>query len=66
MNTVQQALDYAVTAIHRGDTTKGRSALSWVLEQDPDNTIALLWMPACLTDENAKQECYRRLSATHK
>jgi hypothetical protein len=62
MPTIEQALEFAVTAINRGDTSRGREVLSWVLQEDPDNAIALLWMPACLTAEQQKAACYRKLS----
>lgn len=62
MPTIEQALDFAVSAINSGDTNRGREVLSWVLHQDPDNPIALLWMPACLTTEQQKAACYRKLS----
>jgi hypothetical protein len=62
MPTIEQALDFAITAIDKGETLKGRDVLSWVLQQDPENAIALLWLPACLSAEHQKAACYRKLS----
>ena len=61
--TVDQALEFAVGAIAEGDPGRGRAALTWVLEQDPDNTAAWIWMACCVSDEGTRQECYRRASA---
>ncbi len=61
--TVDQALEFAVGAIAEGDPGRGRAALTWVLEQDPENTTAWIWMACCVSDETARQECYRRASA---
>lgn len=64
MTTIQEALNLAISAIDRGDIEKAKSALGWVLTEDPYNKIALLWMPTCLTDERAKNECYKRLAVS--
>jgi Tfp pilus assembly protein PilF len=61
--TSEQALDFAVTAIKRGDSTRGRSALAWVLQREPSNVVAWLWMAECLPESEAKQECLRRVTA---
>lgn len=60
--SVDEALQYAIGIINRGDAMKGRAALSWVLKQDPENAVAWLWMSCCVDDERAKEECYRRVS----
>jgi Tfp pilus assembly protein PilF len=62
MPPVEEVLEYAVEAINQGDLQQGRHLLTWVLRQEPNNHFAWLWMPACLTDERQKQECYRRIS----
>jgi Tfp pilus assembly protein PilF len=61
--TSEQALDYAVTAIKRGDAPRGRAALAWVLQREPSNVVAWLWMAECLPESDAKQECLRRVTA---
>jgi Tfp pilus assembly protein PilF len=62
-HTVEEALEFAMGAIAGGDSARGKSALEWVLEQDPDNAAAWIWMSCCVPDERAKQECFRRASA---
>lgn len=64
LGTVNQALEFAVEAISDGDPSRGRAALSWILEQQPGNRTAWIWMACCVADEPARQECYRRASAT--
>jgi Tfp pilus assembly protein PilF len=61
--TIEEALTVAVQAVDRGDLGKGKAALNWVLQQDPENTTAWLWMACCVTDDDAKQDCYRRVSS---
>lgn len=61
-STTNDALDFALQAIDRGETVEAGRALTWVLKKEPDNTLAWLWMPACLTDERQKRDCYRKLS----
>jgi Tfp pilus assembly protein PilF len=61
--TSEQALDYAVSAIKRGDSSRGQAALAWVLQREPSNVVAWLWMAECLPESDAKQECLRRVTA---
>ena len=60
--TIEEALDIAVEAVNRGELGKGKAALSWILEQDPNNTTAWLWMACCVTDDSVKQDCYQKVS----
>ncbi len=62
METVEQAISSAVEAIQRGDIGQGRSTLSWVVREDPDNRLAWVWLAACVNEEEAREECYRRAS----
>jgi Tfp pilus assembly protein PilF len=61
--TSEQALDYAVSAIKRGDSSRGQAALAWVLQREPSNVVAWLWMAECLPESAAKQECLSRVTA---
>lgn len=61
--TSEQALDYAVSAIKRGDASRGQAALAWVLQREPSNVVAWLWMAEVLPDGSAKQECLQRVTA---
>ncbi len=63
MPTTEQALDFAVTAIKRGERGKGQAALAWVLEREPKNVVAWLWMAECAPDPQVRQECLARVSA---
>ncbi len=63
LSSVNEALDLAVGAIERGEALKAKKALGWVLQRDPNHGLAWIWMAACLDDESAKQECYRRASS---
>jgi Tfp pilus assembly protein PilF len=58
--TAGAALEFAIDAINRGDPVNGKAALTWALHREPNNALAWLWMACCVTDEQAKQECYRR------
>ena len=60
--TIKEALNIAIAAVNRGDFLRGREALSWVLQQDPNNAVAWLWMACCSPDDAARQECYRRVT----
>ena len=55
---IEEALEYAVDAIDRGDLQLGNAALTWVLERDPSNRIALVWMACTVPDEHAKRTYY--------
>jgi Tfp pilus assembly protein PilF len=61
--TSEQALGYAVSAIKRGDSSRGQAALACVLQREPSNVVAWLWMAECLPESDAKQECLRRVTA---
>jgi Tfp pilus assembly protein PilF len=60
---VDEVFQMAVDAVNRGETGKGKAALAWVLDQDPNYAAAWLWLACCLQDDEAKQNCYRRASA---
>lgn len=62
LSSVNEAMDLAVGAIERGEPGKAKQALGWVLQRDPHNGLAWIWMAAILDDESAKEECYRRAS----
>ena len=63
MPTTEQALSFAVDAIRRSDIERGRAALTWVLQREPDNVVAWLWLSDCVQDTRVREECLRRLSA---
>lgn len=60
--SIGDAIESAVGAIQRGDLGEGRATLTWVLQENPGNRLAWLWMACCVTDEPERDECYRRAS----
>lgn len=60
LSSVNEAMEMAIGAIDRGEASKAKQALGWVLQRDPNNGLAWIWMAAVVDDESAKQECYRR------
>jgi Tfp pilus assembly protein PilF len=63
MPSVNEALDFAVQAIARGDLTAGKAALQWVLQRDAKNPLAWIWMACCMPDEQSKRSCYRQIDS---
>jgi Tfp pilus assembly protein PilF len=61
--TISQALQLAIEAVNRGELSRGRKALAWVLQHDPNNAVAWLWMACCSPDDAQRQECYRRVTS---
>jgi Tfp pilus assembly protein PilF len=62
MPSIEEAISSAVEAIDRGDLGQGRTTLSWVVREDPDNRLAWVWLAACVDDDSARDECYRKAS----
>ncbi|MGD2162146.1 MAG: hypothetical protein PVI81_09365 [Anaerolineales bacterium] len=60
---VDEAVQFAAEAIGQGDLNTGKSMLNQVLEKVPSHPVAWMWMACCVTDEEMKRECYRRISA---
>ena len=60
--SIDEAVQFAAQAIDNGDLHKGKSMLNQVLEQVPSHPIAWMWMACCVSDEEMKRECYRRIS----
>ena len=58
---IEDALDYAIGAIENGKIKLGNDALGWVLQREPDNKVAWLWMACTLTDEKSKRACYNQI-----
>jgi len=61
-HSVEEALDVAVEAVERGDLRDGEATLSWVLNEDPNNITAWIWLACCAPDDSSRQICYRRAS----
>ena len=50
--TIEFALGYAAASIEQGNLSMGRMALEWILEREPENTLAWLWMACCVQKES--------------
>ena len=61
--TINEALEKGVTAIKGGDLETGKANLRWVLEREPNNVLAWLWMSRCAPTNEAKLECFNRVLA---
>ena len=61
--TIKQALDKAATVIKAGDLQTGKEILKWVLEREPNNVLAWLWLSRCVKTDEAKLECFNRVLA---
>ncbi|MFV1859672.1 MAG: hypothetical protein ACC647_10040 [Anaerolineales bacterium] len=62
MKPIEEAISSAVEAIQQGDLGQGRATLSWVVREEPNNRLAWVWLAACVNEEEARDECYRRAS----
>lgn len=61
--TTEEAIGFAIQSIQERDFRKGLAALTWVLDREPNNVVAWLWMAQCVRSEEAKAECMRRVAA---
>ena len=59
---VEEALAFAIKAIDCGEINHGNEAFAWVLQKEPRNHAAWLWMACTISDEQAKRDCYIRAS----
>ena len=59
--SVEEALAYAIEAIDNGNIENGSAALEWVIQREPQNPIAWLWLACTVTDEHKKRDCYARI-----
>jgi len=61
--TIKEALDASANAIKSGDLKTGKAGLRWILERDPNNVLAWLWMSRCTESVEEKLECFNRVLA---
>ncbi|TFH32019.1 MAG: hypothetical protein E4G99_13270 [Anaerolineales bacterium] len=61
--SIQEALDTAIEAVEVGNLKQGEAALNWVLQKEPNNAVAWIWLACCAPDDSAREACYRRVSA---
>ena len=60
---IEEALEFAIDAIDGGNMKLGNAALEWVLEREPSNRIALLWMACTVPDEHSKRGYYSLINS---
>lgn len=56
-----QALQQAREAIQRGDKQAGKDQLIKILEANPENEVAWLWLSAIVDDPELEKECLERV-----
>jgi hypothetical protein len=58
--TMTITLQDAITAINAGDKTRGKQLLSQLLQQDPQNEAAWIWMSGTVEDAEQRRFCLQR------
>jgi len=59
--TIKETLDQAATAIKDGEIALGKSKLELVLQREPNNVLAWLWMSRCFQDREIKLKCFKKV-----
>ena len=54
-------LGQAIEYIQAGDKEKGKQLLVQILEENPGDENAWLWLALCLTDIEQERDCYERI-----
>ncbi len=54
-------LAQGIGAARRGDRNTGRQLLEQVLQQDPDNEKAWMWLASCMTTTDDRRKCLERV-----
>ena len=60
---MEYELREAISSIKRGNTTQGRHLLVKILQNDPKNEEAWIWMSKCVIDPELKTYCFERVLA---
>jgi len=58
---IKAVLDEAANDIKQGDIQSGKKKLEWVLQREPDNVLAWLWMSRCFQDREKKLDCFKKV-----
>lgn len=61
--SVKEVLDLAAISIRQGDLAEGKAGLDWVIQRDPENVLAWLWMSRCVKTPQEKLACYQKVLA---
>jgi len=57
---MEQLLDRAVTHVNAGELDQGRALLEKILEQDPKNDRAWVWLSGCVDDPMQRRICLQQ------
>ncbi len=58
---LSQILEDGINAARRGDRNTGRRLLQQVIDSDPDNEMAWIWMASCVTTLVERRNCLERV-----
>ncbi|MDX2077121.1 MAG: hypothetical protein SFZ02_11865 [bacterium] len=58
---ISQLLEQGIDAAKRGDRATGRRLLEQVIESDPANELAWIWLASCVNTLKERQECLERV-----
>ena len=56
----QEMLKQAMAAVNAGDTVQGRALIENVLESDPHNDLAWVWLSGCVEDPIQRRICLQQ------
>jgi hypothetical protein len=57
---MEQLLERAITHVNAGELDQGRSLLEKILEQDPKNDRAWVWLSGCVDDPMQRRICLQQ------
>jgi PAS domain-containing protein len=58
---LEQKLQDGIDAARRGDRPAGRRLLEEVIESDPDNELAWIWLASCVNTLTERRDCLERV-----
>jgi Tfp pilus assembly protein PilF len=61
--TVAEALEFAVQKVRASDYRTGRAVLAWVLQHQPENVVAWLWLARCIFNREEQLLCMQKVAA---
>ncbi|HPL81643.1 MAG TPA: hypothetical protein PLU23_03975, partial [Anaerolineaceae bacterium] len=57
---MERTIHEAIQAIEAGDKRRAHSLLLGLIQEQPDNVLAWLWMAEVYSDPKNKKDCYIR------
>jgi hypothetical protein len=61
--TVTEALEFAVQKVRASDYRTGRAVLAWILQHQPENVVAWLWLARCIFNREEQALCMQKVAA---